>query len=281
MDGDGLGERVRAWAPRVPLVHEVLHARFDRHAYPAHVHAEWTLLLVDQGGVDYSIGRRARIADGAVVTLLPPGVPHDGRARDAAAGFRKRVAYLDAGWLGERAVGVAADHPAIGEPAVLRVVRRLHAALAVPGAELAAEQLVHELGATLRRRLAGEPVPDAAPAHAARLRELLDADLRTPPTLEAAAAELGTHPGALGRAFARAYGIPPHRYLTGRRVDAARRLLLDGTPPALAAAELGFVDQAHLTRRFRQTLGVTPAAFARGTTRPGLPTRPPARDLGR
>jgi AraC-like DNA-binding protein len=55
--------------------------------------------------------------------------------------------------------------------------------------------------------------------------------------------------------------MPPHRYVTGRRVDLARRLLVAGSRPAEAAASAGFHDQAHLTRHFRAFLGTTPAAF--------------------
>lgn len=260
-------ERVRAWRPGVPQVREVLHARFVEHAYPAHTHGEWTLMLVDTGGVDYTLGRRARRADATGVTLLPPGVPHDGRAVDAVAGFRKRVAYLNADWLGPDAAGRAVNAPTITDIAVLRRTRRLQSALASPGGALAAEGLVLELGAELRAHLGARPL-DAGPASdrrlAERLRELLDADLAAPPTLEAAGVVLDAHPASLGRVFTRSVGVSPHRYLTGRRVDRARRLLLEGMPPAEVAAAVGFYDQAHLTRHFRRTLGVTPAAYARG-----------------
>jgi AraC-like DNA-binding protein len=50
--------------------------------------------------------------------------------------------------------------------------------------------------------------------------------------------------------------------VTGRRVDLARRLLLDGMPPSLAAAEAGFYDQAHLTRHFKRALGTSPGRYA-------------------
>ena len=41
----------------------------------------------------------------------------------------------------------------------------------------------------------------------------------------------------------------------------ARGLLSEGVSPALAAAEAGFADQAHLTRWFRRYYGVTPGAY--------------------
>ena len=51
--------------------------------------------------------------------------------------------------------------------------------------------------------------------------------------------------------------------MTSRRIDLARRLLLDGMPPSLAAAEAGFYDQSHLSRHFRHVLGTSPGRYAR------------------
>ena len=65
------------------------------------------------------------------------------------------------------------------------------------------------------------------------------------------------------------HGVPPHPYLTGRRVELARRLLLAGQRPAEAAVAAGFYDQAHLTRHFRRYLGVSPARYLGGPSSPG------------
>jgi AraC-like DNA-binding protein len=67
--------------------------------------------------------------------------------------------------------------------------------------------------------------------------------------------------------FSREFGISPHQYVTSRRVDLARGLLLDGMPPSLAAAAAGFCDQSHLSRSFRRVLGATPGTFAGGPGR--------------
>ena len=56
--------------------------------------------------------------------------------------------------------------------------------------------------------------------------------------------------------------IAPHRYVVGRRVEAARKLLLAGVPIAQTAAEVGFHDQAHFTKQFRRHVGATPGRFA-------------------
>jgi AraC-like DNA-binding protein len=99
---------------------------------------------------------------------------------------------------------------------------------------------------------------------AERLRELLDASVPSGLSLVDAAARLGRSPAYLVRAFTREYGLPPHRYLTGRRLDLARRLLLDGSPPAAVATAAGFYDQSHLTRHFTRLLGTTPSRYAAG-----------------
>ncbi|MGY1796120.1 AraC family transcriptional regulator [Geodermatophilus sp. SYSU D00525] len=256
---------VVAWRPPVPGLIEVFHARFTDHVHPPHTHDAWTLLLVDDGAVRYDLDRHAHGASPAGVTLLPPGVPHDGRSQ-FPGGFRKRVLYLEPATLGERRIGTAVDHPAYADPVLRDRVSRLHAALAPHTEALEAESrlafVLERLGRHLDRAVvAAPPVRDDPLAD--RLRDLLDARLADGVSLEATAAGWGVHPTHLVRAFTRRHGLPPHRYLTGRRVDRARRLLLDGLPAAEVATAVGFFDQAHLTRHFRRMLATTPAAYAR------------------
>jgi AraC-like DNA-binding protein len=84
-----------------------------------------------------------------------------------------------------------------------------------------------------------------------------------PPTLGELAAATGVGPFALLRAFRAETGLPPHAYLNQLRVRQARQQLDRGVPPARAAAEAGFADQAHLTRHFKRVVGVPPGAYQR------------------
>ena len=254
---------IRAWRPDVPGVSEVLHAHFPDHAYPLHTHDTWTLLVVDTGAVTYDLERHEHAALRTRVTLLPPDVPHDGRAA-TAEGFRKRVVYLDADTLDVGRIGRSVDHPGWDEPSLRHGVHLLHESMLHPGDELEAESRLALVTDRLSRHLARLPAsndqPDAALAR--RLQELLDAHVVEGLSLARAATTLEAHPTHLVRSFRRAVGIPPHRYLTGRRLDRARRLLLDGRRAADVAVEVGFHDQAHLTRHFKRMLGVTPGVFA-------------------
>ena len=258
---------IRAWRPPVAGVAEVLHAYFPEHAYPSHTHDTWTLLVVDSGTVRYELDRHEHGALADRVTLLPPHVPHDGRSVEAT-GFRKRVVYLDEDVIGPDRVGAAVDHPGWTDPGLRRQVSGLHAALAHPGDVFEAEVRLAVVVEGLRRRLAARPRPPyrgtgGSPTGCATCSTTGSSrDSRSTD----AAAVLGAHPTHLVRSFATEFGIPPHRYLTGRRLDRARRLLLTGERAADVAQAVGFHDQAHLTRHFRRLLGVAPAAYARSAT---------------
>lgn len=248
----------------MPGVAEVFHASFADHAYPSHTHDTWTLLIVDDGAVRYDLDRHEHGAMPALVTLLPPHVAHDGRAA-TPAGFRKRVLYLDAAVLDPGLVGRAVDEPGMRDGPLRDRISRLHAALSAPGEELQAESRLALVADRLRQQLRHRgPAPADVhdPGLAARLRDLLDASVPSGLSLQDAAAGLEVSVAYLVRAFTREYGLPPHRYLTGRRLDLARRLLLDGRPPAAVATEAGFYDQSHLTRHFRRLLGTTPSRYS-------------------
>lgn len=68
----------------------------------------------------------------------------------------------------------------------------------------------------------------------------------------------------LQRLTSRRLGLSPKWLIRRRRLhEAAGRLRLGRADLATVAAELGYTDQAHLTRDFRAATGVTPGAFAR------------------
>jgi AraC-like DNA-binding protein len=256
----GAGDWVRSWGPGVPGIAEVLHARFVGHAYPPHVHDTWTLLLVDSGAVRYDLDRRPH-GTGSLVTLLPPHVPHDGRAA-TSAGFRKRVLYLEGDALPAGLRGRAADAPELPDPRLVEAVAGLHAGLLDGREPLEVESRAALLLDAVAAHLARTPaVPVRDHPLARRLRALLDEHVVEGIALSAAAADLGASPAHLVRTFRREVGMPPHAYLSARRVDLARRLLIAGHRPAEAAVLAGFHDQSHLHRHFRRVLGTTPGRF--------------------
>ena len=95
-------------------------------------------------------------------------------------------------------------------------------------------------------------------------REAILAGAREAASLPALAAHLGVSPYRLSRVFSAVLGTSLTRYRNRVRVGRAMERMAGGDV-ALAdlAAELGFADQAHLTRTFHDHLGLTPRVLCR------------------
>jgi AraC-like DNA-binding protein len=70
-------------------------------------------------------------------------------------------------------------------------------------------------------------------------------------------------PRTYSRLVKRATGLSPYRLHQLQRIHHALRLLKRGVPASMVAAELDFVDQAHLTHTSKQFLGHTPKQLLR------------------
>lgn len=88
--------------------------------------------------------------------------------------------------------------------------------------------------------------------------------------VSALARDHGVSQRTLQRLFRELIGVGPKWVLRRYRVHEAAERLADADPPSLArlAHDLGYADQAHLNREFREAVGVTPAAYLRGAPPP-------------
>jgi transcriptional regulator GlxA family with amidase domain len=69
------------------------------------------------------------------------------------------------------------------------------------------------------------------------------------------------------RAFKISVGIPPHEYITQRRIDRVLDMLrMTNVPLLQIAVECGLRDQSHLCRVFRRVVGQSPNEWRRANT---------------
>jgi AraC family transcriptional regulator len=94
-----------------------------------------------------------------------------------------------------------------------------------------------------------------------RIEDLLGAAV----TVEELAAIAQLSPAHFAREFKRCTKETPHGFVTRRRLERARQQLLKGKSIVEVANDLGFCDQAHLSRLFKRHFGLTPGAFVRST----------------
>lgn len=95
-----------------------------------------------------------------------------------------------------------------------------------------------------------------------RARESVHQRFRQKFRLEDLARDAGVHPVHLAAAFRKHYRASVGDYIRRLRVEcAARELERPGVALADIAARAGFADQPHLTRVFKQYLGLTPGEY--------------------
>ncbi|MEU4145903.1 AraC family transcriptional regulator [Streptomyces parvulus] len=268
----GTGERARHWQyAELPDV-DLLRARYVRKTFVRHTHEHFVIAAIADGVEVFHHGGGDQYAGAGSLALVNPDTPHTGRA-GVPEGWRYGAVYPAPDLM----AGIAAEtttlrgtpgfvRPVLDDPYAVELVHRVLRA-ADEGNALAADTLLR-VAVTRLLRLNGGPlprreVPTAGAGVAARARAVLEERMADPPSLERLAAELGSSPFALLRAFREAHGMPPHTWLTDARVRRARRLLDAGTSPAEAAVAVGFTDQPHLNRHFARIVGVPPGAYQR------------------
>lgn len=266
------GDRVAALPSTLPGIDRIA-ARLPRHVFDRHSHDRFGLGVMLAGGHDSLYGSRRRVVAAGQVMVVNAGEMHDGfplgdQGRSYVLGyFEPEVlaagiadAVGDPGRDGEIELAPSIEADVRAAPAVRRALEGLS-----PGTDpLDRDQRLAMLFAAIAghagRRVSGDA--GGLDPVVRRARERLAEALAEPLTIADLADETGVSRYALIRRFARTTGLTPHAWRMQRRVEAARRLLAAGTPPAEAAAALGFADQAHLTRLFRRQFGMTPGRYA-------------------
>ncbi|MEW9534641.1 AraC family transcriptional regulator [Microbispora sp. NPDC049125] len=261
---------VTAWRPSVAGISEVFHARIAGYRYPQHFHDTWTVLIVDDGALGYDIDTRHHGAIGDSVSILPPGVIHNGYPSERHGRFRKRNLYLDRDFLPAHIVGPAVDSSTFHDRELRAAISRLHDRLLIPeplDVEIRLAMIADRFRRRLEARGPSAPAPESFLAD--ELRDFLDGHITAKIRLADAARLFDRDVSHLVRSFKRRFGISPYAYVTARRIEQARKRLLRGQPPAEVAVKVGFYDQAHLTRHFKRHVSVPPAQYAAS----GLGTR--------
>ncbi|HET6154530.1 MAG TPA: DJ-1/PfpI family protein [Marmoricola sp.] len=108
------------------------------------------------------------------------------------------------------------------------------------------------------------PALDVPRSSAPGLQDLVDAVVANPAgdhSAEAMSARVAVSPRHLRRMFHDELATTPARFVESVRIDAAKRILLDGGTVTLAAREAGFGSAESLRRAFGARVGVSPSAY--------------------
>jgi len=236
------------------------------HTFCKHAHDEFVIGTNLRGREAIWLDGRSFEASTGDLTLYNPGQVQAGGVKGASWTYASL--YVDPQVVLD-SLGLSIEsaflrpvfpHPGIAARLTATVIHALDPGTTTTEAEEAVTLFLGDLFAVAgdRRPSISRYLPPGMTRVAERL--LLSSTL---PSLGDLAADEGMTPVQLVRAFSKAYGLPPLAWLYNERLKTARLRLGQGEDIAGLAIDLGFADQAHLTRRFKAMYGVTPGAWQR------------------
>jgi AraC-like DNA-binding protein len=267
------GERVKLWRlPELGNV-ELLHAHYVTQNFPRHTHDGFAIGVIERGALGFYYRGQNVVAPAGQVNLVNPDEVHTGHAA-TTQGWTYRMFYLDAALL-QTAASELAGRPAktpfftmgvLRDITLAGAVHALHTQLEAGHAPLLEVQsrFLDMLTQLVARHADAPPAHrpiGREPAAVKRAREYIDACYDENISVDKLAAIAHLSPYHFIRVFGRQLGMPPHAYLMQTRVRRAKALLDKGWRIVDAACDTGFVDQSHLTRHFKRTLGYTPGQY--------------------
>lgn len=263
-----MGERIndRDWVlhSHAPGKVERIEAYFSGHGYDLHRHDTYAIGRTLSGVQSFHYRKAMRHSLPGGTLVLHPDEVHDGMA-GTDDGFRYRMLYIDPVLIQQALGGKPLPFIAGGLSDDVRLrqatesfMQTMDCAFEPLEEDDAIYDLAHALqaaaGKSRGRRALDYPAAERARAY---IHSSGGASVK----LEELEHVSGRDRWSLSRDFRALYGTSPYRYLTMRRLDHCRRLLLAGTCLADAAIDSGFFDQSHMTHHFVRSFGITPARW--------------------
>jgi AraC-like DNA-binding protein len=249
---------------------DLMSARFVRHRLAPHSHDELMIAVIHAGVKSFRRGRSREYAAPGSLSVINPGEMHTGELEHGReliysaiyvpeTALSGMLARLEGGWSIVR-------QPVIDDPEIWRSFAVAHK-LGMAGDDAASAEEAMTWGVSLlfERYGAVRLVHSEAgcPRAVKRAMEFLQARACENISLQDVSRAAGVGLCHLIRLFQKHVGLTPYAYLTQIRIAKSRDLLRLGEPVAQVALDVGFADQAHFTKRFKQLTGTTPALYAR------------------
>lgn len=236
--------------------------------YQTHSHDEFSFGIIDAGMADYkNMGHTHQIKQGDLVTINP-GDAHSCNPENGVWSYR--MVYLQDSWVEEFLLSQT-HQPARFTQQVVWKNSSLGAALTAEFEQLYFT-LWHSPSVFECEALLGQWLMkvldlshfDTAQKSMSRVwqvAEQLTADLQAKVSLSDLAGHHGLSKFQLIRQFKQTYGQAPHSYLVDQRIKAAKLKLAQGDKLVDVAQAVGFADQAHFQRMFKQRFALTPREY--------------------
>ncbi|MFJ5399045.1 AraC family ligand binding domain-containing protein [Pectobacterium sp. CHL-2024] len=249
-----------------PASFERIEAFFRGHGYDPHRHDTYAIGRTLSGVQRFHYrGSLCNSVPGGTLVLHPDEI-HDGEA-GSVDGFQYRMIYVEPALIQKILGGKPLPFINGGisnDPRLFAATEPLLRAMEEAFDELEEDDVLYDLAQALSA-VGGQRHPRRLfDYHAAeRAREYIHDAFDKTITLDELAQVSGRDHWSLTRDFRALFGTTPYRYVTMRRLEHCRRLMLAGGCLVDIAAQAGFADQSHMTRHFVKAFGLSPGHWQR------------------
>lgn len=267
-------QRIYFHNEELPWISEAMVGGFSRPngGCAPHWHPEWQIGTVTRGDGWVRIRGQKHQTPVGTVFVIPPRVSHSNDTY--AQGCDYRTMFVEESVI-QNAVGIQ-DYcecqqyyqlnPILATQSFLkRFVRFHHSLHQIDDLTYLEQQMIELLEDLSFKFLRNRDHSSGKLIHPAinQAREILWEETERRVSLQNLSVRCGMSLFELSRQFKTTFGLPPHAWATQARIALAKKKLRSGLPPATVAADLGFVDQAHLSRVFRKIVELPPGKYAR------------------
>ncbi|CDG17864.1 AraC family transcriptional regulator [Xenorhabdus doucetiae] len=257
---------VKDWVmpAQYPAQIERIEAFFGGHGYEPHRHDTYAIGRTLSGvqRFNYRSKKRHSLPGGTMV--LHPDEVHDGEA-GTSDGFQYRMIYIKPSLvqniLGGKSLPFIPDGIST-DPRLFAVTQPLLRAMDTQLETLEEEDALYDLVRILtvvggQRHKRREFDYKAAELAREYIHSYFDKNI----TLSELSSVSGRERWSLSRDFRVLFGTSPHRYITMRRLEYCKKLILNNKSLTDSAIEAGFSDQSHMNRQFLSNFGISPGRW--------------------
>ena len=264
-------EEIKVWRlPQLPGI-ELHRGKAVTRDCPRHWHEELHLCVIESGGGELHYRGTTYSTPAGSLFIVPPGEIHENYTK---TGCYYRNLYFHPKVLREAVEhhngydGIEAlfTRPVLFDAHLIKLYLEAHRTLEGPTSRLEQDSLLLDLLVhliTKHTNRATSPAVRKESDVVNRVRDYLVERYQENVPLNQLAEIARMSPFHLNRVFCSQVGMPPHAFQTQVRVLEAKRLLREGWPLSTVASIAGFADQSHLTRHFKQLVGITPGIYAK------------------
>jgi AraC-like DNA-binding protein len=249
-------------------------ARFSEFRFDRHFHLDYHIGLVTEGVLRQRVNGKTVLLGPGCIAMMPPGEIHDG-IRESSGAYTLKTFRLSRNLFNGVAEELSGSlrEPELAatmleDPVLAGHLLRLHDAMRRNDGAITLEvqsewlTLLEFLFKQSRAVVPQEVKGALSPVQWQRVRDYCFAHLGEKITLDELASVCGLGRFHFLRQFKQTVGMTPHAWLVRLRLEQACSLLARSSQTIAEVAQgVGFYDQSHFNRAFRQAFGVAPSNY--------------------